>query len=250
MLTDWHFYLVALPAVILLGVAKGGFSGISVLSLPLMTLMVSHLHAAAITLPILMTQDVISLWAYRKDMHRRNLRTLLSGALLGIVLAALLANYMSDRLIKFMVGMIATGFVLNYWRRARHTQTKATEPSYWRGSFWGFCAGFNSFLTNSGGPPVQIYLLPQHLSPTVYAGTFSVLFAIVNYTKCIFFVSMGQITSETLILSLALLPIAIIATFAGIWLVERINGEKFYRIIYILTFIVGLALIYDSIHSL
>jgi len=246
MITNWHFYLLAFPAVVLLGAAKGGFSGISVLSLPLMTLVVSPLQAAAITLPILMVQDIISLWAYRKNMHEENLRTLLPGAFVGIICAALLVNVISDQLIKLMVGVIATGFVLNRWRGTRTTEDEVQSPSYWRGTFWGYCAGFTSFLTNSGGPPVQIYLLPQKLAPPVYAGTFAVLFAIVNYTKFMVFASMGQISTDNLMLSATLLPLAIASTFLGIWLVERINGEKFYTIIYALTFIVGLVLIFDS----
>ena len=36
MITDWHFYLVAIPAVILLGFSKGGFQGMGLLSLPLL----------------------------------------------------------------------------------------------------------------------------------------------------------------------------------------------------------------------
>jgi hypothetical protein len=60
------------------------------------------------------------------------------------------------------------------------------------------------------------------------------------------FASMGQISTDNLMLSATLLPLAIASTFLGIWLVERINGEKFYTIIYALTFIVGLVLIFDS----
>jgi uncharacterized membrane protein YfcA len=93
---------------------------------------------------------------------------------------------------------------------------------------------------------VQVYLLPQKLPPPVYAGTFSVLFAIVNYCKFAAFAGMGQLSYANLTISLTLLPLAIVATFIGIWLVERVDGEKFYRIIYALTFIVGLSLIYSG----
>ena len=62
MITDPLFYAAAVPAVILLGLAKGGFSGLGALSLPLMALVVSPVQAAAITLPILIVQDVVSVW--------------------------------------------------------------------------------------------------------------------------------------------------------------------------------------------
>ena len=40
-------------------------------------------------LPILMVQDVVSVWAFRKDFDRRNLGILLAGAMIGIVLSAI-----------------------------------------------------------------------------------------------------------------------------------------------------------------
>ncbi len=38
MITDPLFYLAAVPAVILMGLSKGGFSGLGLLSLPLIAL--------------------------------------------------------------------------------------------------------------------------------------------------------------------------------------------------------------------
>ncbi len=53
MITDPWFYAVAIPAVILVGISKGGFAGISALSLPLLALQISPLRGAVIMLPIL-----------------------------------------------------------------------------------------------------------------------------------------------------------------------------------------------------
>ena len=41
MITDPLFYAVAVPAVILVGLSKGGFRGLGLLSLPLMALVIS-----------------------------------------------------------------------------------------------------------------------------------------------------------------------------------------------------------------
>ena len=54
MLADWHFYALALPAVILLGLAKGGFAGMGALSLPMLALVTDPVRAAAIMLPLIM----------------------------------------------------------------------------------------------------------------------------------------------------------------------------------------------------
>lgn len=42
-ITDPFFYLAAIPAVILMGLAKGGFAGLGLIAIPLMALVVSRL---------------------------------------------------------------------------------------------------------------------------------------------------------------------------------------------------------------
>ncbi len=247
MITDWFFYLVATPAVMLLGMTKGGFAGMGILSLPLLTLAVSPVQAAAISLPILMVQDVVSVWAFRKSFHRKNILFLLPGGLLGVGLGTVFAAQVSDGAIKLLMGVIASGFILLIWLRGKKGADQATRPSLVKATIWGTLSGFTSFITNSGGPPLQIYLLPQKLPPQVYAGTFSLLFAILNYVKFAAFLKLGQVSQTNLMTSAVLFPLAIASTFVGVWLVRRITGEKFYAIIYALTFIIGLRLIYEGI---
>ena len=59
-ITDPLFYLFAIPAVIMLGLSKGGFSGVGMVSTPLLALVMPPLEAAAMLLPILLLQDAIS----------------------------------------------------------------------------------------------------------------------------------------------------------------------------------------------
>ena len=63
--------------MILLGLAKGGFSGIGVIAVPMIALAVSPVLAASITLPILIVQDVVSVWAFRKTWDRNVLAVML-----------------------------------------------------------------------------------------------------------------------------------------------------------------------------
>jgi hypothetical protein len=52
-ITDPIFYLLAIPAVILLGLGKGGFAGLGMIAVPLLTLRVPILQGAAIILPLM-----------------------------------------------------------------------------------------------------------------------------------------------------------------------------------------------------
>ena len=83
-ITDPLFYLVAVPAVTLLGLGKGGFAGLGMIATPLVALVVPPLQGAAILLPILICQDAISVWIYRRHWDAWNLKVLVPGSVLGI----------------------------------------------------------------------------------------------------------------------------------------------------------------------
>jgi uncharacterized membrane protein YfcA len=246
----WPFYLAAIPAVILVGLSKGGFSGLSLLSIPLLALVTSPIRAAAIMLPILIVQDIISVWAYRRSFDKRIVAIMIPGGIFGIGLAAITAAYVTDAIVVLGVGLIASGFVLYTWLARQNDREHSTQGSVGAGLFWGACSGFTSFIANAGGPPFQVYALPQRLSPQVYAGTATMVFAAINWLKVAAFFAIGQVSLENFSISATLFPLAIVATMAGIWLVRRVSGRAFYRIIYAFTFLVGLKLIYDGMRSL
>jgi hypothetical protein len=62
LLADPIFMAVAVIGVCLLGISKGGFLGMGVMALPLMSLFVPPLQAAAIILPTAIAQDLLTLW--------------------------------------------------------------------------------------------------------------------------------------------------------------------------------------------
>ncbi|MBV5271395.1 MAG: TSUP family transporter, partial [Afipia sp.] len=85
-ITEPTFYFVAIPSVILLGLSKGGFAGLGIASTPLLALYLPPLEAAALILPILITQDAISVYVYRRDWDSWNLKVMLPGALAGMAI--------------------------------------------------------------------------------------------------------------------------------------------------------------------
>jgi uncharacterized membrane protein YfcA len=250
-ITDPLFYAAAIPAVTLLGLAKGGFSGLGTLSLPLMALVVSPVQAAAITLPILIVQDVVSVWAYRYTWDRRNVVILVVGAISGILTGYLLAAQVSDAAIKLAVGLISIAFAIRRLVLERGgRETKATPADVPRGIFWGWVTGFTSMIAHAGGPPFQIYVMPQRLPRDVFVGTGAVVFALINWIKVPPYLALGQMTAENMATAGALFPVAIASTWAGVVLVRRVSGRLFYTAVYVLLVFVGAKLVYDGAQAL
>ena len=71
-------------------------------------------------------------------------------------------------------------------------------------------------------------------------------FALVNLIKVPPYLALGQFTAENLLTSAALFPLAVASTWAGVWLVRRVSGERFYNIIYVLLLLLGLKLVFDG----
>ena len=247
---DLAFFAAMVPAVILMGLSKGGFSGLGLLSLPLMALVVSPVTAAAIMLPLLMAQDVVTVWSYRRDFDRRNLATLAPGALLGVLAGYLLAAKVSDAAVGLAVGMFSIGFALRRLLAGKGGSSVARQASWGAGSFWGIVCGFTSMIAHAGGPPFQIYVMPQKLPPAVFVGTGAIFFAAINIVKVVPYFALGQFSAQNLTASAALLPVAVAATFAGVWLVRRVPAERFYGIIYWLLLLVGARLVFVGLKGL
>ncbi len=242
---DFGLWAAATAAVALMGLSKGGFSGLSVLSMPLMALAVSPVTAAAVMLPILIVQDVVSVAAYRRDADWRLLAILLPGAVVGVALGYLFAARIDEAAVRLAVGLIAVGFCLRAWT-ARGARREAPPRRVGPGLFWGVVAGFTSFVSHAGAPPFQVYVLPLRLAPRVYAGTNTMFFAAANLIKVLPYALLGQFGAANLAFSARLFPVAIVSTLAGVWLVRRVPAAPFYRIILVLTFLVGCKLVWDG----
>ena len=175
-ITDPLFYALAIPAVVALGLSKGGFAGAGQMATPMLALAMPPLEAAAVLLPIMMAQDAAALWVYRKDWNGLILATTLPGALLGVGAAWLLAAHVSDAAVRVFIGVTTIGFVLYHWLGPRVTRD-AAEPAVSIGMMAGAMSGFTSTLCQAGGPPIQMYVLSRRLAKMNFVGTITFFFA-------------------------------------------------------------------------
>ena len=247
-ISEPRFYAFAIPAVIFLGLAKGGFSGVSSAATPLLALYLPPLEAAALLLPLLICQDAISVSVYWRQWSVRNLQMLLPGAAAGIILGWLLASHVSDDAIRVLIGLTALVFIGDVYLHSGGKQV--SQSTALGGLFWGTLSGFASFASQGGGPPFQVYTLPQHMPKMMFVGTATIFFAAVNLMKVVPYMMLAQFSAKNFATSLILLPIAVAANFAGIWLVRSVPTALFYRITYVLLFALGCALIWQGGHDL
>jgi uncharacterized membrane protein YfcA len=244
---DPIFYVLATPAVILLGFSKGGLAGVGTLSLPLMVLVIEPVQAAAIMLPILIVQDAVGVWSFRRHLDWYVLGWTLPGATLGVLIGYLVAATVPAAAVMALVGTISISFgAYRLWLGRHGAPTAGASSPGWIGSLAGVASGFTSQIAHAGAPPFQLWVMPRRLRRDLLVGTSAVYFAALNWIKVPAFAALGQFTATNMLTAAALLPVAIVATFAGVWLVRRIDGERFYKIIYRLMILVGVVLLFEA----
>lgn len=248
MLLDPLALTLTILAVILVGFAKGGFSGLGAMATPLMALAMSPVQAAAILLPILIVQDAVSVWAFRKTWNGWIIAWLLPGAFVGVALGYFFSAGVRVEVIEGALGTLTLGFaVYRLWReRGGRFVAPANSPG-WVGSLFGVTLGFASHIAHAGGPPFQMWVMPRKLPHLEFVGTSAIVFAIVNLVKVPGYFALGEFTRTNLTISAMMVPVAIISTLAGVWLVRRVHGQRFYTIVYLLMVVLGTKLIWDAL---
>jgi len=245
LITDPLFYLVAVPAVLLLGISKSGFgAGFGSLAVPLMALAVSVPQAAAILMPVLLVMDLLGLHAFRKHFDWRLIRFLLPFGLAGVVVGALLFKLLDAHLVAGVVGVFTLVFLAQ--RLLFPPRPDSPHPPRWLGALLTVTSGFTSFVAHAGGPPINAYVIPMRLPPLVFTASMAVFFFAVNLAKWIPYGWLGLLDLRNMATSLALLPLAPVGVFIGVRIAHRIRPVLFYRFIYWGMFLTGCKLVWDG----
>lgn len=238
----------AVIAVIAVGLTKGGFSGLGATATPILALAMSPTQAAAILLPVIVVQDAISVWAFRKTWDRWVVAWMLPGGVIGVGLGYLFAARLSLTAVTGALGLITLSFgIYRLWIERGGRIVAASNSPGWVGSLFGIAMGFTSQIAHAGGPVIQMWLTPRKLPHVNFVGTIAVTFAAMNVIKLPAYAALGEFTRENLIASALLTPIAILSTLGGIWLIRRIDTTRFYHLIYGLMILLGSKLLWDAL---
>jgi uncharacterized protein len=247
MIQEPWFWALAIPAVALTGISKGGLGGGAAVATPLMALTIPPAQAAAIMLPVLCLMDIAGVRAYLSRWDRHIMRIVVPAGLVGCLIGALTFRHMDDDWIRIMLGVIALGFLAwTLYPRKR----LAEKPGKLAGWFWGTLSGFTSFITHAGSPPIMVYLIPQKLDKEAFVATSLVFFLALNYAKILPYLWLDLFDARVLSTSALLVPVGIAGIYAGLWMQRRIDVRWFYRVIYALLFITGIKLLYDGVTGL
>ena len=241
------FFISVVPAIILYGIAKSGLGGsISLISVPLMTVVMPLNQALAVILPILIFSDIVAVYRFRREFDFSTLKLIVPFAALGIIIGSFTFKYFSEDLLKLIVGIMGFLFAGHYFLFKKEKKIPA-KKNFLKGAIFSSIAGFSSFCVHAGGTPTSIYLLPLRLKKEIYVGTRIIFFTFVNLIKLPLYIYLSMMNFDTLYQSVLLLPLAITGIFIGYKLLKIIDENLFYNIIYALILVSSTKLLIDFV---
>jgi uncharacterized membrane protein YfcA len=243
------YYLTATLAVLLAGFSKASAAGgIGLLAVPLMAIAIAPQQAAAIMLPILCALDLLGLWTYRRALDARLLRRLIPGALVGILVGALVFRTLDVRWVKGLLGVECLVFALHRIASRRHAgEPPAVADSTGRALLWSGVSGFTSTIAHAGGPPLLQYLLPLGIGKLTLVATTVYFFAVVNYVKLVPYGMLGLLDTANLGASLMLAPVVPVGYWIGHRFTRMIPERAFLRFIDVSLVATGAKLLWDAV---
>jgi uncharacterized membrane protein YfcA len=244
---NFLFFITVIPAIILYGIAKSGLGGsMTLISIPLMTIVMPLNEALGIVLPILIFSDFIATYKYRKEFDLSTLKLMVPFAAIGVVIGSLTFSYFSENLLKFIIGLMGFLFAGHYFFLKKNKEAKS-EKNFLKGGICSTISGFTSFCVHAGGTPVSIYLLPLRLKKEIYVGTRIIFFTFMNLIKLPFYINLSMTNFVTFKQSVILFPVAFIGILIGYKLLKIIDEKLFYNILYALILVSSTKLIFDFI---
>ncbi len=241
------FWAMAVLAAVLVGMGKGGLPVAGMLAVPVLSLAISPVTAAGLLLPVYVVSDMFGLYAFRGSFNKRVLWIVGAGVTIGVAFGWATAAVTPEWAVTGIVGAIGFVFALNALvRRSAPAPRSADVP---RGVFWGSLTGFTSFVSHSGTPPFQVYVLPLQMEKLVFAGTHTILFAYLNAIKLIPYAALGQFSPANLKVAVMLMPVAALSVFLGVKLVKKLPDRLFFQIVTWALLAISAKLVWDGLRG-
>ena len=246
---DFIFFVIAGAAMLFSGFSKAGFgSGASFAGAAVLATVVDPAVALGVTLPLFMLTDVVVLPSYWRKWSWQASKTVIIGGLPGVMGGVWLYKLADADMLRILLGIVSLGFVA--WQSLRSLgffKPRDREYPALAGVFTGVLAGFTSFVSHAGGPPVAVYLLSQGMRKTTYQASTVLIFTLINIFKFVPYAFLGIFTFETLWLDFYLAPFVLIGALLGVkahfWVPENLC----FGLTYIMLTLTGTKLLWDGL---
>ncbi len=239
---DFISLLLLVAAAILIGFSKTGILGASLPAVAMITYSFDAKVASGFMLTLLIIADIPAVLKYGRFGKPKDMLRLLPPALLGIILGAIVGDWLDEGQFKLLMGlMVLVCLLLILYGQIFKKEIKAPDNKLFH-IIIGVLSGFSSMVGNAAGPIFSLYLISMSFDRNKFIGTAAWFFFTVNLIKLPFHIFMwGSITGTSFKYTLAMVPFILLGAIVGIYLIKRIKEKHFQMAV---SFMTALAALY------
>ena len=245
MIDDPKMLIIALIAATCIGLAKAGFSGISMISVVLLADIYGAKASVGLALPLLIAADMMAYPAFLRHGSWKPVWKLLPATLVGLLLGWWLLGEINDIVARRVIGGCVLFMVaIQAFRKWKPVFFDKLADSHGFGLGAGAMGGFSTMLANAAGPVIQLYFLTRRIPKMEMIGIGARFFLLVNIIKVPLNARLSLITEESLWENAKLLPGVVVGIIIGRWLIGRVPQAAFEWMIVVFSFAAALRLLW------
>lgn len=235
------FYLFAILASLIIGVAKAGVPGLGVLAVPIMAWLFGSKVSVGVILPLLIFADICAVFLYRKNAQWNKILGLFPSVGVGMIVAFYIYKLIPENFYSPLLGGLIIALLVFDFLKQRYKWEKLPENKIYI-FIIGFLAGFATTMGNAAGPIMSIYLISCGLEKKEFMGTGAWYFLIINSLKVPYFFYVGSISSVSLSFNVLMFPAILVGVWLGATIFKKLNQKVFQWVVLTLAFLSALLL--------
>ena len=224
----------------LVGFSKAGVSSMGILVVTIFMIIFPARDSVGILLPLLIVGDIFAVVYYRRHVVWKYLISLIPWVLVGIIGGYFVLEFISSEQLKPLIGVLVLLLIILHIGREKLGKkfVDLLPESKIFTYLMGILAGFTTMIGNAAGGVMAIYLLVKGLPKTEFVGTGAWFFLTVNLIKVPLYISLGIITTDSVVFNLKLIPFILIGALLGVK-VFKWMPQKMFQIVVLLFAAIG-----------
>lgn len=193
--------------------------------------------STGIVLPLLCAADIFAVYYYNRHAHWNHFWKLMPWMLVGILAGVVIGKDLDEAVFRKIMALIIviTVIIVLIMEFRRNIRIPANKPFV---ITMGIVSGFTTMLGNLAGAFSNIYFLAMRMPKNNFIGTAAWVFLVINLFKLPFqAIYWKNITGNSLMTDLYLLPALLAGFWIGIKIVAKIRDDSYRKLVIVLTMI-------------
>lgn len=216
--------------------------GFALAAVPLFSVVIDPHDAVIVSLGIATVTSGAQAWTGRRAMDRRVVRSMLTGAAVGLPVGWLVYREANDRVLGIVIGVAVLASVVVI---ARGIDLRHAGPAVDVGA--GMLSGALTMSSSVNGPPLVFVLQARQFGPVPFRSTITTVFAVLDVVGILVFAATGEIGRDVLVAIAAALPGVAVGAAAGIALRRHLDAGHFRRLVLVLLVVAGCSAIVSAL---